>query len=228
MTFFSPIADAGLALVFILGSISVGYAGARWIYPPVKSWKGWKRVLLGSGIGIIWSILVVSTFSGTTQTFPIAAFAEFFAFMGMGLILIMGISALAARVAHGVLVHGLSVSSAVVRTLPKNNQPTQPMPQREFAANTPSMIKPAALRAPPDSKTLPRSVMEEPVLENDVMGMLRDEEEAKSPPEKSQSAPTPSAPMSELGDFVGFEDTLAQLKRDLKDFNDSMNKEHNR
>lgn len=228
MTLFSPVADAGLALVLILGSISIGYTGLRWIYPPLKSWKGWKRMAVGSLIGMGWSIAVVGTFSPTqaSTTFPLAALVEFFGFMGMGLILVMGITALSTRVAHRVLIHGMSVPQAMTQNpLRENNSERSFNAQLEKNQNqSPEKNNPRA----PYAKIVPASAMEEPVLENDVMSILRDEEKSKKPARKNQTPELdePKSPMSELNDFAGFEDTLAQLKRDLKDFNESMSKTH--
>lgn len=226
MTLFSPIADVGLALVLILGSISIGYTGIRWIYPPLKSWKGWKRMAAGALIGMSWSIAVVGTFAPTqtSTTFPLAALVEFFGFMGMGLILVMGITALSTRVAHRVLVHGMSVPQAMTQT-PSRGEESERSYNAQLGKNQPEKNNP---RTPTYAKTVPASVMEEPVLENDVMSVLRDEEESKKPAKKAQAIELdePKSPMSELNDFAGFEDTLAQLKRDLKDFNESMSKTH--
>ncbi len=230
MTLFSPVADAGLALLLIFGSISIGYTGIRWIYPPLKSWKGWKRMVAGGLIGMGWSIAVVGTFAPTqnSDSFPLAALVEFFGFMGMGLILVMGLTALSTRVAHRVLVHGMSVTQAVTQSPPRTKEEGRSFEKLNQSEKTISMEKnnPRITYA----KTVPASVMEEPVLENDVMSVLRDEEESKKPSQKVRTPPAdePKSPMSELNDFAGFEDTLAQLKRDLKDFNESMSKTHPR
>jgi hypothetical protein len=191
---------------------------------------GWKRTGAGFLLGAGWSIAVVGTFSPTlgSSSFPLAALVEFFGFMGLGLILLMGITALSTRVAHRVLVHGMSVPQAMTQTPSCTSEREESrMDSRE---NNPSKGKPSAKPLPAYTKTVPASVMEEPVLENDVMSVLREEENSKRPTQRGQAPELdePKSPMSELNDFAGFEDTLAQLKRDLKDFNESMNKTHGR
>ena len=183
-------------------------------------------MVVGSLIGMGWSLAVVGTFAPTqsNNSFPLAALVEFFGYMGMGLILVMGITALSTRVAHRVLVHGMSVSEAVTQSPPRRSgafEYKEPIEKNTLAEKK-------SPRTPAYAKTVPSSVIEEPVLENDVLSVLRDEEGSKKPTKKTQTPEedTPKSPMSELNDFAGFEDTLAQLKRDLKDFNETMSKTH--
>jgi hypothetical protein len=164
--------------------------------------------------------LLTLTPNADRVTIPISLLAEFFAYAGLGLILVMGIATVAARVVHitvqrtGQMQEGISAQTL--------HPPLFTSPKMEI-------YKPSQLRTASGKKTTDSASMEEPVLENDAMDILRAESDSqKRTIKKGQTPAQPPthAPMSELSDFSGFENTLAQLKRDLKDFNESMKKTH--
>ncbi len=181
MSLFNPLLDVGLSLLFFIGSISIGYAGVRLIYPPVKTWKGWKRVGSGALIGMTWAGAIIFTTIPATggKSFPVSSFAEFFCLIGLGWLLLLGIFSLTTRLVHRLIGRRMALFPTGA-TQPSSFQDFPPSMDRESddspKENT-SMIKPSVWKAPPDSKTLPKSVMEEPLLENDVLGFMKEEEE---------------------------------------------------
>ncbi|MEK6970668.1 MAG: hypothetical protein AABW68_03145 [archaeon] len=227
MALFTPIADAGMALVFILGSVSIGYTGARWIYPPLVSWKGWRRVGVGSLLGVAWSVSVIGVFIPAADgiSFPLPSFVEFFGFMALGFLFLMGIATFSWWITHRVLVHGMMIPSPARTSF---NGEMEEDATSSLDKNSTFPVKPIASRSFSGTKN-PAPVMEDPVVENDFLSLLKEENTGKRSNAPIPKTPPPAvSPMSQLDDFAGFEDTLAQLKRDLKDFNENMNQTRTR
>lgn len=240
MAILSTPIDLGAALLFIAGSPSVGYIILRSTIVSSAYWHGWKRLAGASAIGGAWSISVIGIFSPLAQqSISIIPLVDFAAYAGGGLFLLTGLVSVTNRI---FLSRALSayfhMHPSYAHAQDKTNSPTF---QRPTAPDGPSgrafvdaMYKPSQLRAPV-SAPLPRE-LGEPTLENDVLSLLK-EENLERPARKNRSAgsgeigmndlldkPTRRSPMQDLGEMAGFEETLAQLQRDLKDFNENVTK----
>ncbi|MFH0970713.1 MAG: hypothetical protein V1776_04620 [Candidatus Diapherotrites archaeon] len=216
MSLISPVLDLVIGAILVIGSLSVGYGGFRWMYPPSRFWKGWKRVGAGGIIGIVWSVLLIIVLlpavNSTNES--VSLIMEFSAWSGIGLVFLFGCTAAATRVVHRMVSHQPFASS-----IPHPSS----FPSR-FHSNVqkPSQIRPSQKQITEDR------TIELPTIENDVMDMLKETKTNTlySPSKGNHAFPLEeTAPRSpDFGDFSGFEDTLVQLQRDLKEFNENVSK----
>ncbi len=207
-------------IMVVIGSPSLGYVVLRCISPLSPLWKAWKRFAaslgIGAGIGIVGLLIVFPVFTNPTASERIMEYA---AIGGIGLFILTGMVSIFFRM----MVHP---------ALSSNPQPESVSATQSFVAPSAKKQTPAPLyklsqvRANvPIPKNKP--ALEEPTLENDVLALLKQEESEANPSPRTQSSKQVPPervrrPMSELSDFGGFDETLAQLKRDLKDFNESV------
>lgn len=233
----SPL-DLGVALFFIAGSPSVGYIVLRSTIVSSAYWQGWKRLTGASVIGGAWSISVLGIFSPLAeQSISVIPLVDFAAYAGGGLFLLTGLVSVTNRLFISRALSAYFLAHPAYASAPSKSP--SPSFQRPVPPDGPSgrafvdaMYKPSQLRAPV-SAPLPKE-LGEPTLENDVLSLLK-EENIERPTRKRNSAesgeidmnalldkPARRSPMQDLGEMAGFEETLAQLQRDLKDFNENV------
>ncbi len=244
MTVLSPLLDSIGGIFFLLGSPSLGYLVLRSVFASSSKWKGWKRLGFSVLIGGGWSLLLGIIFfppHANERIFP-SQLAEFFWVSGMGFILFTGIVSLVNRGIWNRLIHpwqpvALSASPAETKPAPvATPKPVQPVDTNittlssenlpeSFSSKEGRVYKPSQLKTRQAEKRETRGVQSQPLgEEGDALELLREEQAREGPPSPTNQALKPERrlPMSELSEFSGFEETLAQLKRDLKDFNESV------
>ena len=222
MAFLFPGFDVVLGFLALLGSPSLGYVVLRSASASSSSWNAWKRLVGGGVIGIGWLgiVFILLLPMLPTPIFP-SQLAEFAGVAGIGLFLLTGMTGLVTRtILHPALLEGIPgrapFPAMKEETMGKQNP-------------SPSLYKPSQLRAKmPPASSPARETMEAPVLENDVLSLLKEENEAEQQTPQKAPSPPKMAPMGQLSDFGGFDETLAQLKRDLKEFNESVSSPHSR
>ncbi len=233
MALFFPLLDMALGFLLLAGSPGIGYVVLRCIIISSKYWQGWKRLLAASMIGGVWSFSIFAILSPLMQTeanVNVNVLVDYFAYAGIGLFALTTIASLSNR---------LIISRALASYFPAQpaENATAPLPRENAVGQM--MYKPSQLRAA-SSKTPP--AFSEPTLENDVLALLKeenfdanrkkakkvsrgtDEISADNPEDKEDQRVNTRkrAPMEDMGEFAGFEETLTQLKRDLKDFNENV------
>ena len=247
MAVLSPLLDVGIALLFIAGSPSVGYVILRSTIVSSAYWHGWKRLAGATALGGVWSVSVLNVFSPLAQqTISIVQLVDYAAYAGGGLFLLTGLVSVTNRLfisralsayfnAHPSYANAKSSSSTPASNTFKRPPIHEGPSGRAFVD---AMYKPSQLRAPV-SAPLPAE-LGEPTLENDVLSLLKEENlttqtRAKPKPTSGEVGisdllgeprSAKRSPMQDLGEMAGFEETLAQLQRDLKDFNENVTKTH--
>lgn len=237
MAIFFPALDSILGFLLVLGSPGIGYVVLRCVVVSSKHWLGWKRFLAGSMVGFSWSGMIFWIVLPLAQTnVKMSVLVEYFAYAGAGLFALTALASLTNRL---ILARVLANYFPVSMVNSSGGNVSYPNPQTITTAKKQNMIyKPAQLRASNSQQT---PVFEEPTLENDVLSLLKEENFegkrekkrkisseddgllANEPDEDDSSTNTSKrSPMQDMGEFAGFEDTLAQLKRDLKDFNENV------
>lgn len=237
MALVSSLLDPILGTLLLVGSPTLGYITLRSAFSTAPSWVTWKRLAASGTIGIAWSVLLIVTVLVQGEISTPERWAESTALWAVLLTLFV----VAARLSTRALVRaGILSATPLVQPNPTPSTPSR-APRKDYTVpTTPRPVmetyKPSQLRAnlPPEKPVvnapLPHEKeLEAPVLENDVMDLLREGRPVKKKPKKEaidfdteENASPKQSPMSELSDFAGFEDTLAQLKKDLKDFNESV------
>lgn len=130
------------------------------------------------------------------------------------------------------------ISSTNMRSTPALRAPvieTESSLAQSQSAPTPARVyKPSQLKLPPArsetqpvNASAPKKYSPPPAgssgSDEEVLGLLRDEAASEGKTiARSVISEEHRAPLSNLGEFAGFDATLIQLKRDLKDFNASM------
>ncbi len=237
MAVFFPALDSILGFLLVLGSPGVGYVVLRCVVMSSQYWLGWKRFLAASMVGFSWSGMIFWIVLPLAQTnVKMHVLVEYFAYAGAGLFALTALASLTNR-----LIFARVLAQYFPATIVSMNggNGSHSNPSIIPSAKKQTMIyKPSQLRA---SNAQQSPAYEEPTLENDVLSLLKEEnfegkkekkrkissedEEllANEPDEDEESSHTRKrSPMQDMGEFAGFEDTLAQLKRDLKDFNENV------
>ncbi len=230
MALFFPLLDTGLGLLLLLGSPGIGYIILRCVIISSQYWQGWKRLLVASIIGGGWSYSIFSIVTPLMQTnVSVNILVDYFAYAGTGLFALTALASLSNR---------LIISRVLASYFPARTTTGAPAPISNENGVGQMMYKPSQLRA---ASTKTPLAFAEPTLENDVLSLLKEEsfegkkktkkvsrdkdELVADNPDDLDDAPTRErkrAPMEDLGEFAGFEETLTQLKRDLKDFNENV------
>ncbi|MEK6902722.1 MAG: hypothetical protein AABX02_04010 [archaeon] len=222
MSAFSPVFDLALALLVVVGSPSLGYILIRFAFPFTSTWLGWKRAVTAGIVGIGWSVLLIVIALPAVQGEKIspALIGEWAWWGGLG---IMGVAFLSRGVVH-MSMRGLARPTFSGAEAPmhektnvssKSNRPAQ----NEWSEEKTPVYKPSQIR--PSMNTNPKEEMDEPILENDVLELLKEEKPESNKGTSSENEES-NPQLVEFGRAESFEDTLEQLKRDLKDFNESM------
>jgi hypothetical protein len=223
MAILSPVGDLVLAGLGILGSPAIGYIVVRTAIASSSEWKGWKRLLVSLAVGIGWVSLLLGVVSPIGQTtVSVLQLAEIGFIAGMGGILLVGLVAAATRLSHCLLHFKTSVG--VVHTAPK-------VSPQETAKAVPKKKTTKPVLAAPEKQEAGAERLEAPVIENDILDLLKEETSDRLEKKKMQQKPPVERieeDLSKTAEELGFEDTIAQLKRDLKEFNESVGKEHKR
>lgn len=239
MAILFPGMDTLVGVVILLGSPALGYIILRCISVSSKNWEGWKRLAGGTVLGVGWSGGIFYVFQPLAQTnVSVSLAVEYFGYAGMGLFFLTAILSLTNRIviaralAHYFPREQSAHTSAMESAVPYG---------RAYAQLS---YKPSQLRAPASRAEKP---LEDPLVESgeDVLALLKEEnfdaEEKTNQREKESRrekggeltsdildesehvhVKRKRAPMEDLGELAGFEETLAQLKRDLKDFNEDV------
>ena len=218
MTVLSPILGGALALLLLAGSPSFGYILIRFAFPFTSNWLGWKRALVAGVVGLVWSAMLIVVLLPALQGEMISSqsIGEWAWWGGLGILIIALITRGAVFVSLRGLSHPAMMENAVANAT--NYSPSKKFQSEEsVAVYKPSQIRPSMV------KQTPQSQMEEPILENDVLDLLKEEAPEQAPTEREEQL-SAQPQMVEFGTSENFEDTLEQLKKDLKDFNESMNK----
>lgn len=219
MTVLSPIIGGAVALLLLIGSPSFGYILIRFAFPFTSNWLGWRRAIAAGMVGLAWSGMLIVALLPALQGESISpqSIGEWVWWGGLGILII----ALITRGAVHFSLRGLSHPSMVGNSPsgPSSNRSSEMRFDKEESA---PMYKPSQIRPSVVKQSL-QNQMEEPILENDVLDLLKEESPAKQPARSSiREDAHSSSQMVEFGTSENFEDTLEQLKRDLKDFNESM------
>lgn len=239
MAILFPSLDSAIGILFMVGSPGIGYVILRCVVISSKYWKGWKRLVGASTLGAGWFGGIFYIFNPLIHAgAAIPLLIENFAYAGMGLFLLTAIASLTNR---------LIIARALANYFPRAGK-NAPSPAFESAVPygrgyNEMTYKPSQLRAPPSRV---EKTFEQPVMEKgeDVLALLKEEnfeqgkkkhkpftsgewkpeggEEEIEEEENEHVNVRKHTPMEDLGEFEGFEETLAQLKRDLKDFNENV------
>jgi hypothetical protein len=234
MAVFFPGMDTIVGAIILLGSPAIGYIILRCISVSSKYWEGWKRLAGGTALGIGWSGGIFYVFQPLAQTnVSVPLVVEYFGYAGMGLFFLTALLSLTNR---------LVIARALAHYFPREHaaraSPTMESAVPYGRAYAQLSYKPSQLRAPPSRAEKP---LEEPLVESgeDVLALLKEENfEAEEKTNRRNKGgeltadildeservhgKRKHAPMDDLGELAGFEETLAQLKRDLKDFNEDV------
>lgn len=236
MAVFFPALDSILGILLVLGSPGIGYVVLRCVVGSSKYWLGWKRFLAGSLVGFSWSGMIFWIVFPLAQTnVKMSVLVDYFAYAGAGLFALTALASLTNRLILARVLANYFPTTMVSNGGNALSSATSSMPaaKKQNAIYKPSQLRASNAQQPP--------AFEEPRLENDVLSLLKEEnfegkKEKKrkiSPEEEELLAHEPDedentphvrkrSPMQDMGEFAGFEDTLAQLKRDLKDFNENV------
>jgi hypothetical protein len=164
-------------------------------------------------------------------TLTIIQFVEYAAYLGSGLFLLTTITSLANRliIARALRHYGLVNVHTAAKASTTQARGEEPVPYGRAYGEL--SYKASQLRTP---TTKLEKTLEEPTIEKgeDVLQLLKEEnfqpkhqkpfESGEWKAGEEEQKPRTQAPMRDLGEFEGFEETLAQLQRDLKDFNENV------
>lgn len=222
----------GVGIALLAGSPAIGYIVLRSVSASSKYWQGWKRMAGAALIGGGWWATHAYVFAPLTQSpVSVSTLMQYAAFSGGGLIVFTGVAALTNRLVIARALQSFMVTHSSNAGESNANAYESPVPYGRAYGEL--SYKPSQMRAPASKSSV---VLEEPTIEKgeDVLSLLKEENfDAKKnmkpfqsgewkAGEENERATGRRAPLRDLGEFEGFDETLAQLQRDLKDFNENV------
>jgi len=219
-------------VILLLGSPSIGYIILRCVSVSSAQWQGWKRMMAAAFVGGGWWAGNFIIMNPLLPTLTVTRFVEYTAYLGGGLFMLTTLTSLTNRfvISRALQRYELTHARATSAYSSEKMDKTEGAVPYGRAYGELS-YKASQLRAP---STTFEKTLEEPMIEKgeDVLQLLKDEN--FQPPQlkpfesgewkagEEEPKTRPRAPMRNLGELEGFEETLAQLQRDLKDFNENV------